>query len=257
MKKAWIWISLGAALALAGVVLATFPAQLAWRWWGERLPDLKLNGVSGTVWNGSAVRSSVRGQALGRLHWELSPLSLLRGQPAARLGLEGPGLKLSGDVADAGGGRVRIEGLDVDGDAGWLAPALAIPALEPTGSIVVRGASVTLEANGQPTALDARVEWREAGVRGQVVARLGTLVIEARGRDGRIQASIADQGDGEVEVRGSAIVDQGSYRSETTLVARVQQGPVVEALQWVGEPRPEGGRLLIIEGRIAPTESRL
>lgn len=257
MKKTWWWIALGGLLTLTAVVLATFPAHLAWRWWGERLPDLRLNGVSGTVWKGTAVRASLRGQALGRLAWELAPLSLLRGQPSARLVLDGPGLQLAGDLSDAGAGRVRIERLDVDAQADWLAPALAIPALEPTGRLQLRGASLTLAANGQPEAIDARIEWQDAGVRGRVVARLGTLAIEARGREGRIQASIADAGDGELEVRGNALVEHGSYRSEIVLLPRVEQGPVVEALQWVGEPRAEGGRLLLIEGRIESMEESL
>ncbi|GMU42243.1 MAG: type II secretion system protein N [Xanthomonadales bacterium] len=257
MKKTWWWIALAGLLALAGVLMATFPAQLAWRWWGERAPDLKLNGVSGTVWNGQAVRASLRGHALGRLQWRIAPLSLLRGRPAAQLSLDGDGLKLDADLADAGEGRVRIEHLEVDADANWLAPALAIPALEPTGRLRVRGASLTLAANGWPEALEARIEWIEAGVRGTVVARLGTLMIDARGRDGRIQANIADGGDGEVEIRGSALIDQGSYRSEVVLLPRVAAGPVVEALRWIGEPRPEGGRLLRIEGRIEPTEVHL
>lgn len=257
MRRAGGWLTLAALLILASVVVATFPAAVAWRWWGKELPELTLNGVEGTVWHGSSGRASVRGQALGKLEWNLSPLSLLRGEPAVELAIEGAGLKLSGAFATDERRRIRIERLKVDADAAWLAPALAIPALEPTGRIVAEGASALLGADGVPEALDARLEWQQAGVRGTVVARLGTLVIEAHGRDGRILATIADQGDGELEVRGSASIEGGSYRSETVLVPRSAQGPVVEALQWVGEARPEGGRRLLIEGRILATEVAL
>lgn len=250
MKKTWLLIAALTLLALTVVVGVTFPASLAWRWWGAQAPDVRLIGVSGTVWNGAASRVIVRGHTLGRLEWQLSPWRLLRGQPQAQLAIVGTGLKLSGEVSRHGEREVQIDRFAADAEADWLAPVLAIPALEPTGRLVAEGARLVMSANGMPREVDARIEWREAGVRGQVVARLGTLVIEAHGRDGRIDASVSDRGDGEVEVSGSAHLDQGQYRSETALIARSQSGPVVEALQWIGAPRSEGGRLLIVEGRL-------
>jgi general secretion pathway protein N len=257
MKKTWFLITAATLLALTVVIVATFPAALAWRWWGERAPDLKLQGVSGTIWNGTATRVAVRGQSLGRLQWQVPLLRLLGGNPGVSIDLSGPGMKLKADIAGAADGALAISRLAAEAEAGWLGPALAIPELEPTGLLVTDGASLLLSRTGLPRAIDARIEWRDAGVRGQVVARLGTLVIEAHGKDGRIEASVADQGDGDVEVLGGALIDQGSYRSETILVPRVTQGPVVEALQWVGTPRPEGGRLLVVEGRIMVLEETL
>lgn len=257
MKKTWFLIAALTLLALTVVVAATFPAAVAWRWWGERVPDLKLQGISGTVWNGTATRVAVRGQALGRMQWQLPFARLLGGQPLVSVDLSGPGMKLKADITRAADGALVLNGLAAEAEAGWLGPALAIPELEPTGLLVTEGASLVLLPNGLPQAIDARIEWRNAGVRGQVVARLGTLVIEAHGKDGRIEASVADQGDGDVEVLGGAVLDKGVYRSETILVPRVEQGPVVEALQWVGTPRPEGGRLLVVEGRILVPEETL
>ncbi len=257
MKKTWFLITAVTLLVLTVVVAATFPAALAWRWWGERIPDLKLQGVSGTIWNGGATRVAVRGQALGRMQWKVPVMRLLSGDPGVYIDLSGPGMKLKADIAGAADGALAIGPMYAEAEAGWLGPALAIPELEPTGLLVTDGASLLLSRAGVPRAIDARIEWRDAGVRGQVVARLGTLVIEAHGEEGRIEVSVADQGDGDVEVLGGALIDQGSYRSETILVPRVTQGPVVEALQWVGAPRPEGGRLLVVEGHIKVLEETL
>jgi general secretion pathway protein N len=257
MKKTWFLIAAATLLVLSVVVVATFPAAVAWRWWGDRAPDLKLGGISGTVWNGSATRVVVRGQALGKMQWQVPVARLLGGDPGVVIDLSGPGMKLSAAIARGEGDTLAISGLKAEAEAGWLGPALAIPELEPTGMLATEGASLLLSRSGVPRAIDARIEWRDAGVRGQVVARLGTLVIEAHGKDGRIEASVADNGDGDVEVLGGALIDQGSYRSETILVPRVSEGPVVEALQWVGTPRPEGGRLLIVEGRITVLEETL
>ena len=181
----------------------------------------------------------------------------VRGAPSVRVDLSGPGLQLKAVIARQSADALALSELNAQAEAEWLGPALAIPELEPTGLVVTENASLVLSRGGMPQAIDAAIEWRNAGVRGQVVARLGTILIQAHGRDGRIQASVVDQGDGEVEIRGTASIDQGSYRSETILVPRVEQGPVVEALQWVGAPRPGGGRVLIVEGRITVLEENL
>lgn len=257
MKRVWLLVAAATLLALGGVVLATFPAAVAWRWWGERIPDLKLQGISGTVWNGTATRVAVRGQMLGRMDWQVPFWALVRGAPSVRVDLSGPGLKLKAVVARQSADALALSELNAQAEAGWLGPALAIPELEPTGLVVTENARLVLTRNGMPQAIDAAIEWRNAGVRGQVVARLGTILIQAHGSDGRIQASVVDQGDGEVEIRGTASIDQGNYRSETILVPRVEQGPIVEALQWVGVARPAGGRQLIVEGRITVLEESL
>lgn len=257
MKRTWFLIAAATLLALSVVVLATFPAAVAWKWWGARAPDLKLQGISGTVWNGTATRVSVRDQMLGRMEWRLPFWALIRGAPSVRVDLSGPELKLSALIARHSANAISLSELGIEAQARWLGPALAIPELEPTGLVVTENASLVLTRGGMPQAIDAAIEWRNAGVRGQVVARLGTVLIQAHGSDGRIQASVVDQGDGEVEIRGTASIDQGSYRSETILVPRVEQGPVVEALQWVGAPRPGGGRVLIVEGRITVLEESL
>lgn len=257
MKRIWILVAAAILLTLCAVVLATFPAAVAWRWWGERVPDLKLQGISGTVWNGTATRVAVRGQVLGRMEWQVPFAALVRGAPSVRVDLSGPGLQLKAVIVRQSADALALSELNAQAEAQWLGPALAIPELEPTGLVVTENASLVLSRGGMPQAIDAAIEWRNAGVRGQVVARLGTIRIQAHGRDGRIQASVVDQGDGEVEIRGTASIDQGSYRSETILVPRVEQGPVVEALQWVGAPRPGGGRVLIVEGRITVLEENL
>lgn len=251
MKRVWIILAvLAVLLSIAVAVALTFPAAIAWRWVGERAPDLRLQGVEGTVWEGSATRIAVRGQLIGRLNWQISPWSLLSGGPRLRVQIDGPGLKLAGELSRHGVDQIAIEHLYVETEAGWLAPALAIPELEPTGMLVSQDARLVLARGGIPQALDARIEWRQAGVRGQVVAHLGTLVIDAQGKDGRIEAQIRDAGDGEVEIQGNASIELNHYRSEVVLLPRINEGPVVEALQWVGQPREQGGRLLIVEGAI-------
>jgi len=254
--KRWFLISLAFLLALTMVVAITFPAAVAWRWWGAQAPEIALQGINGTVWSGEAGRFSVRGQHLGRLRWTISPWRLWNGEVTARLAVDGPGLKLSGTIRKLEDGGTRIAELDGEAQGSWLGPALAIPVLEPTGRLVISDGSLHLDRDGLPRDVDVRVVWHEAGVRGQVVARFGTITIAARGNDGRIGMTIEDAGDGELEVKGKVDLDQRNYRSEIVLAPRTSEGPVVEALKWIGAARPEGGRLLLIEGHILLPEKQ-
>lgn len=252
--KRWFLLTLLFLLVVTVVVAITFPAAVAWRWWGAQAPDIGLQGINGTLWSGEAGRFSVRGQQLGRLSWTISPWRLWKGELTARLIVDGPGLKLSGTIRKLDDGGTRISGLDGEAQGSWLGPALAIPVLEPTGRLVVADGSLHLDRDGLPRDVDLTVVWQEAGVRGQVVARFGTITIAARGNDGRIGMTIEDSGDGELEVKGKVDLDQRNYRSEIVLVPRTTEGPVVEALKWIGEARPDGGRLLLIEGQILVPE---
>ena len=248
--KRWFLFTLLFLIVVTAVVAITFPAAVAWRWWGARAPDIGLQGINGTVWAGEAGRFSVRGQQLGRLSWTISPWQLWKGELTARLALDGPGVKLDGIIRKLDDGGTHITSLDGEAQGSWLGPALAIPVLQPTGRLAVAGGSLLLDRDGLPRDVDLTVVWHEAGVGGQVVARFGTITIAARGNAGRIGMTIADSGDGELEVKGKVDLDQRNYRSEIILVPRVSEGPVVEALKWIGAPRAEGGRLLLIEGQI-------
>ena len=67
------WIALGAGAYLA-FVLTTFPAATAYRWLA---PDaVRLAGVEGTLWSGSATLGSVGNIGLREIQWRLRPSAL-------------------------------------------------------------------------------------------------------------------------------------------------------------------------------------
>ncbi len=255
-SRRWLWIGLGGLLLLLVLVAATLPAALAWRHLSGQVSGVELAGVQGSIWQGSARELAVRGQRLGKLQWRLSPWATLGGKPRVDLAVEGPDLRLSGTWQALASGS-EFSALSGEIAAGWFAPALDIPALEPTGRITVADGRLVLDAQAIPNGGDLTLRWLEAGVRGQVQARLGTIVIDARGSEGRITASVSDGGDGDVAIAGQFHLQDLAYRGEVRLNARVSEGPVVEALQWIGMPSGDGGRLLIVEGRLLLNEESL
>lgn len=76
-KFAWLALGLGAYLAF---VIAKFPAGTAYRWLAP--PELRLAGITGTVWQGGAELGSVPGLPLSDLRWDLGAWPLLTGRLA-------------------------------------------------------------------------------------------------------------------------------------------------------------------------------
>ena len=75
-----------------------FPASKAIDWAGDRLKPLQLQDVSGSVWNGQG-QASLNGQALGRLRWQASPLSMLGVNQRMQLQLDGGTVMADVDLA--------------------------------------------------------------------------------------------------------------------------------------------------------------
>lgn len=70
-------IALIVAVALLALV-ANFPAGVAYRWFVPA--EVRLFGVEGTLWRGSAALGSTAGVPFHDVEWDLHPLSLLTGR---------------------------------------------------------------------------------------------------------------------------------------------------------------------------------
>ena len=67
-------------LVFAAVLLVTFPASVAYQLFAP--PDLRLNGISGSVWSGSADEGMAGGAYIRQIRWRMKPADLLKGRLA-------------------------------------------------------------------------------------------------------------------------------------------------------------------------------
>jgi hypothetical protein len=237
------------ALLLAVAVLLVLPARWAWAWALGSDPRLQAQSVSGVWWRGTAHGVRIGRTALGELHWRLRAGDWLRGRRGIRLTLAGPGIELQTHAERRRDG-LRLEHLEGRLAAAWLAPALDIPLLRPTGSLRIEVRELELAPDGVPRAIDGGLDWLEAGVDGLVRAELGSVQLRAQGRDGTIDALVLSGPGSAVRIEGHVALRQDRYRAEIRLTASDLSAPIARALEFVGQPRPDGGRLLSIEGRI-------
>lgn len=123
------------------VLIATFPARVAYNWLAPA--EIQLSGISGSIWNGTATDGKAGGAYIQNLAWRFRPMALLGGKLA---------FTASGNPA---GGTMNTEvALGLDGN-------LALSDFV---------GSVPLDLVHQ--------SFQEAGIRGDVMMRLDSLVIK-------------------------------------------------------------------------------
>lgn len=235
-------------LTVAAIVVATCPASFAWRFAAARAGALKLDGLSGTIWNGHAGSASVYGRELGALDWQLSPLPLLRGVIAAQLDVHGGEVTGSGVVERESDGSLQVTGAVIHMPASLAAPALDIPMLQLLGRIDIDIAQLRSQG-AWPTAAQGEIHWRNAAVAGAAQAPLGDLQAKfATAADGSIAGTAHDLG-GPLQLDGTFKVAAGGYDVQAKLAARDGNAQVLDALRFIGQPQGDGTTLLLIHGK--------
>lgn len=244
----WILGVVG-VLAFAAGLLAWFaPAELALRWFGDRLGPVRLQGASGSLWQGRAEQLIAFDVALGPVAWTLERGDALRGSPRGTLDLSGTEVRARGAFARQADGW-RLDGLTAEFPAALLAPALDIPALGLRGRVVVDAPEATLR-DGLLASARGHAEWRDLGLTGAANATLpGVRIDFAPAPDGAIVAEVDDLG-GPLDVDGEVRIKDGAFLSETRLHLREPNPQLEEALKFIGQRTPEGGSYLRIEGQL-------
>jgi len=241
-------IALLITLAALASLLWLAPAELALRWFGDRLGAIRLQGVSGSVWQGRAEQLVAFDVALGPLLWTVDRSSALQGNPRGRLQLAGSEVRASGDFVRSGA-ALRLSNLSANLPAALLAPALDIPALGLVGRIDLQASAAELR-DGLLYSAQGRAEWRDLGVTGAASVRLPGVAIDfAPAADGAILAEVADLG-GPLAIAGEVRLKDGHFVSETRLNLRQPDPQIEEALKFIGQRTADGGSFLRVEGQL-------
>ena len=237
-------------LLLAGiVVLALLPARVALDFVGGRLGPVELGEVSGTVWRGEARPARINGEDIGTLSWSLSPWALLAARADADLRLEGEVWRGEGAVSVKRDRSVRVRDLRLNFPAQRLQPALDIPALVLRGEVQVHIVEGELQG-GFPTAVKGSATWKDAAVAGSAAAQFGDLSTDfASDGAGGLKGTVRDHG-GPLQAEGSYQASLAGYSADVVLRARDGNPQVVEALQYIGQPQPDGSARLEVRGQL-------
>ena len=235
----------GACVFVAGIVLL-FPARVAYDWFAPE--TVRLSGISGTVWSGSAVEGSFDGLYAGNLGWQFRPAALFTGKIAYAVTADPAGGLLEGRVAISPAGSVHL---------GDLRAGLPLAALG--NAAAAAGAEGVLDAEFESLVLDDGWPVRATGaadVRGLTIpllssAPLGDYHAGFETVDGVVTARFEDAS-GVLDLEGTLELQSDRRYVVAGRVRATNAAPpaLVQQLRFLGSPDTEGMRTFRFEGQL-------
>lgn len=222
------FLTLGLLAFVAGIVLF-FPARVAYQWLAP--PELKLNGIHGTIWHGNASEASVRGVYLHGLQWQIHPLNLLGAK--ASYSIEGKFVSgfLQADIAIDVSGALTVSELAASMTLAELQPALGIPGL---GGNLSLQFSRLRAVDGLPVAADGEISVAQLVVPFVFRDSLGDFRAEFFTEDAAVVASLEDS-DALIDLAGSLRISADrKYRLSGQLAATADTPATLQQFMAAG-----------------------
>lgn len=233
-RRGWRWLLLG-VLAYLFFLIWHFPAALMVNRLQHRLPQVGLDGVSGSLWSGEAAQVTVRGQSLGRLRWRFDWFAPLHASLGYRLSLEGPDTRLQGRVDAGTGDRVVLRNLSGEIQVAQLGPWLPLPQ-PPQGKLGIDLTEARLtqgrlqSAAGVLSLADTTLQWPETLSLGDYRLALTTPAV------GRIEGALSDTGNGPLSLQGQITLTGDRYQAQGQVQARPSANPDLK--RWLSALGP-------------------
>lgn len=230
-------------VTLAIGLIVTFPARIAYSWAAS--PLIKMSGIQGTVWNGSARRFSTNGVYLRELTWQMRPLKLFTGQALYDISGSPVSGFVESEVAVGFGGSLTIRNLTAAVPLQMFAGAANIAGLR--GGANLKFERIEL-VSGRATAMDGSVDVTSLVVPMLSGSPLGGYSAEFFTQNNGIVASVEDT-DGVIDLAGSLQLNPDKSYAFLAQVVAKPQAPDNVKNQIKYLPRNDsGGHELRLEG---------
>jgi general secretion pathway protein N len=245
MKNTKRLILAGIATFVIGLIIS-FPARVAYLWFAPG--ELKLSGISGSVWHGKAAQGTAGGIYLADINWRFRPLALLSGKLEFASNSKLASGFFDANVAVGVGGSLMLSNVAGAMPLDTLAGVLPLTGIE--GDVSVQFEEIIIE-NGVPVEATGTLNIANLISRYLSPMRLGDYRAEFQTQDDGISGSV-ESTSGVLKVAGT--IKLGSDRNYVFLgkVAAKPTAPIniAQQLQLLGSPDSEGMRDFRIEGQL-------
>ncbi len=228
------------------IMLATFPARVAYHWLAPA--ELKLSGIAGSVWNGSAIEGMAGGAYVRNIVWQFKPVSLLSGNLAFATTSNPVSGSMNTDVAVSPDGTLTLSGLSGNVPLDLVHPAFQQSGIR--GDIALQFETLVIR-NGVPVAAKGSVTIADLFVQDLSPSRIGNFRADFQTTDGKITGSVEDM-TGVLDVTGSISLDQDRSYSFIGQVAPTSSTPqsIVNQLRFLGSANERGQHEFRFEGQL-------
>jgi general secretion pathway protein N len=238
-------LALGLIVFLA-VLLATFPATVAYNWLAPA--DLRLNGISGSIWNGSATEGNAGGAYVRNITWQFKPMSLLSGKLSFKTSSNPASGTMITDISVSPGGNLTLSDLSGDVPLDLVHPALQQSGIR--GDLALQFAKIVI-SDGIPILAQGSVTVTDFFAPELSSSRIGDFRADFQTDDGNITGSVEDLS-GVLDVTGTISLHQDRSYSFIGQVAATPATPpsILNQLRFLGSANADGQREFRFEGKL-------
>lgn len=239
-------------LILAGIatliigLISTFPARVAYQWFAPG--ELKLGGISGSIWRGAAAQGSAGGVYLTNIKWRFRPLGLLTGKlQFATSGNPASGF-FDADIALGAGGSFTLSDVAAAVPLSALADAFPLSGIE--GDVSLQFEELVIKG-GVPVEATGTINIANLVSRYLAPTPLGDFRAEFQTADDGILGSV-EAVSGVLELAGTIRLTQDRNYKFVGQVAAKPNAPlsITQQLQFLGTPNSRGQREFRLEGQL-------
>lgn len=246
-------IYLGVAAYLV-FLLHALPAGILTRYILPRLDkshSVRLEGVHGSLWQGTAVDANVANFDLGKLDWNLRSWGLLLGKLKLHLIFGQDNVQGNAYVSVGMGGTVNASDVNLQLPAAKLMPMFYGYPVSISGMLKGNLVKVELE-RGRVINAQGRIVWQNAAIRAPQNIEMGDYLITLEPVNSGSKIVIKDQGRGPIQANFTVFVDgNGQYRLKGWLKSRdPNQQAISETLRMFGRPDSAGHYWINFNGRL-------
>lgn len=236
-------------------LLMLFPAATAWSWFAPKGLPLQLQGINGSIWQGSASQTSWKGQPLGTLHWDLQVLPLMLGKLGAGFSIQTPQGYLQGEVtAPLTSGPIRLSEMSGQLPLAELmrfAPSMPIP-VAVAGTATLNISQLEFDPVTRAVGATGRANWQSAEVLSPQAFKMGNLQADiSTDGEGVVVAQLKDLGGPlQLDAQFQIKPDQTYHLSGTVAAANSAEASLQQALAWLGQADANGRHRLNLNGKL-------
>ncbi len=223
--------------AFAIFLIATVPAGFALQYLPANMP-LRLAGIDGSIWNGSAARASWQNQPIGRVQWQLSPFPLLLGKLKADVDIAGEGVSAHGRLTASRDQVIVLNDTTIDADLAKL-PLPPTLMATPGGKAHAIIEHARIE-NRWPTELDADITWQPARLLAPFELDAGKATLKVSSANNQLNGDLRTEG--ALDAKGKLTLSRNGAFSANIKVAPTQDTPreLRDMLPMLGRPDSKG-----------------
>ena len=245
MRNSRHLILAGIATFVIGLII-TFPARVAYQWFAPA--ELKLDGISGSIWRGTAAQGTAGGVYLADIEWSFRPLALLTGKLEFASSSKLASGFFDARVAVALGGNLTLSNVAAALTLDSLTAMLPLNGIE--GDVSVQIEELVVE-NGLPVEVTGTINIANLVSRLLSPTRLGDYRVEFQTNDDGILGSV-EAINGVLDLGGTIKLTRDRNYEFVGKVAAKPNAPlsITQQLQYLGSPDSQGRREFRIEGQL-------